>query len=97
MTSPDVRSAVPSNLRDLLARFLDVDPSGYILRMYWLGRADKIPDRELPLLEWLTQEFVPCSVLAKYTGFKPGRVSFQDEDHMALVQSVMAEAVEIRS
>jgi hypothetical protein len=84
--------AIPDALKDVLRELLRIDASGYTLRMFWLGRGDKFSHRESPLLDWLTRSLLSASLAERFTGFEPGRVWFQGEDHSALATGVMAAA-----
>lgn len=83
---PDLRSQVVSLV-------------SYSLRMYWLGRTDKMSSRVLPMFAEITQAFVPAAVLAKepsppYTKVGQGRILFAGENHNALAHEVMQKVVD---
>lgn len=88
------RAVVPDALKEVLRELLRTDASGYTLRMFWLGRGDKFSRRESPLLDWLTRSHLSASLAERFTGFEPGRVWFQGEDHQGLATGVMASAAQ---
>ena len=65
------------------------DSLGYILKMYWLGRGDKMSSEIKPALEWLTKNLLEENISAKFTGFKNHEVQFQGENHEQLSHEVM--------
>lgn len=72
---------------DLLVSF--TQDTGYLLRMYWLGRADKIPPRLMPALDWATRHGLPERLRKAYRGFSAGNALFVGEDHHELARCVM--------
>ncbi len=69
--------------------------SGYMLRMFWLGRGDKVGVDKLPLFDWLTKEFVDKELLVGYIGFKPNEVLFKGVEHSFLANEVIKRAFDV--
>ena len=83
---------ISSEVFGLISNLVRSDSSGYSLRMFWLGRYDKLQSNELPALDWLTRHCLPPEIRANFDGFKPGKVHFQGEDHHSLALAAMAHA-----
>lgn len=77
--------ACPVELRSLLEAELVSSRLRYMLAMYWQGRSDKISERLLPLLEWVTKNGLPTDVAATWVKFQPGQVAFMGRDHQLLL------------
>lgn len=71
--------------------------TGYMLKMFWLGRADKINSELRPCLDWMTRSFVPPDVLraSAYSDFRNGEVQFKRRDHTTLMFGVINQTFEI--
>jgi len=82
----------PSGTLEQVGKFLAQDGADYTLRMYWLGRADKIRSDELPVLEWLTRNCLPKHLANSFVGFQPGMVCFMGEDNHEMARTAMAAA-----
>ena len=61
----------------------------YLLAMFWQGRADKIPDRKIPLLAWVTENAFPPN-RDEDRQFRPGFVMFPGADHQILLAKALA-------
>lgn len=78
---------------DALRSEIGRDGLEYILRMFWLGRGDKIPSGLVPGLVWATEGWTDIGKGCSEAGFHSGRVLFRGHDHLVLSQSV-ADSVE---
>lgn len=79
----------PIELRLVLEAEMASGGLRYMLAMYWQGRADKIPERLLPLLEWVTKNGLPPEVTATWVKFQPGQVAFVGRNHQLLLVIAM--------
>lgn len=67
----------------------------YSLRMYWLGRTDKLSSYALEPMAWITRQLVPAAILATepegpYTQVRRlGRVMFPDHNHHDLARQAV--------
>lgn len=68
---------------DTRACALFCEQMGYLLRMSWLGRADKMQRGIVPALDWITRSGLSLSEV-DYPGFAPGVVHFNGADLEAL-------------
>lgn len=84
----------PEELRSSLDAELGSSGLRYLLSMYWLGRADKIPERLHPLLEWLTKNGLPPEITASWVKFQSGKVGFVGRNHQLLLDIAMRFAAE---
>ena len=79
-----------SKLLSLVTSLLAADEGGYSLRMYWLGRIDKIQPREIPALEWITRNCLPDNLSETFQQFAPGTVQFPGYDHHVLARNAIS-------
>lgn len=56
----------------------------YILTMAWQGRSDKFSPERIPMLDWITKNFVREDLATTYTGFKSREIHFVGENHQLL-------------
>jgi hypothetical protein len=59
------------------------EQTGYLLRMSWLGRFDKIDRGLVPALDWITRAGLGLDEAA-YPGAQPLAIQFKGQDHEAL-------------
>lgn len=88
MSLPTPVQPPPAELVSHLKRELDQDLLRYMLRMYWLGRADKIHRDLMPALAWVTKHCVPGYARGSRE-FSPGAVLFKDADHHKLADDTV--------
>lgn len=79
----------PVEIRSDLETELNSNGLRYMLAMYWQGRADKIPNRLLPILEWITEKGLPKDISCTWLKFQPGQTVFLGQDHSALLDVAM--------
>ena len=65
------------------------DSLGYILKMYWLGRGDKMSSEIKPALEWLSRNLLDENLASKFTGFKNHESQLEGENHEKLSYEVV--------
>jgi len=78
----------------LLERELAQEGMEYMLRMYWLGRSDKIPTQLAPVLLWATEAWTDVGTGKAAAGYARGRILFEGRDHVALSKEVARNAAE---
>lgn len=92
----EARVAVPAELAGVLKHELERDSLRYLVQMYWLGRADKIPTHLLPLLAWVTFNCLPETHAPRQVisyQFEPNVVMFNGMDHASALDMVLEAAV----
>lgn len=78
---------IPPNILSKLASEVAMPESAvYSLRMFWLGRFDKLNVGVLPVYDWLTKAYMPKSLSEGYAGGAPNVVLFPGEDHSTWAQ-----------
>lgn len=83
-----VQNAAPScTVGDYHAEF--AHRMEYTLRMFWLGRRDKLNADDLVMCEWMTVNARPASA-GEFSGFGNNVVHFQGQNHLQLAHEVCA-------
>lgn len=63
--------------------------TGYGLKIYWLGRLDKLNPHNIKVFQWITENFVPMELQEKYPISNLYDVKFKGEDHSQLIDQTL--------
>lgn len=76
-----------ATLTEAKAKFDEI--TGYGLKIYWLGRIDKLNPNNVKVFQWITENFVPVETQQKQPVGSIWDVKFKDEDTNQLLKETL--------